>query len=82
MNIKLIAACFVTVSAHAANPPWQLATQYWIEGHLVVTNLSPPIELQPWRGGLVTNIVIDTNYTGTISIGTNFYRISEGRLKL
>lgn len=44
-----------------------------IGASVVATNYLPPVRIEPSYGSPATNIVILTNYTGTIQMGTNFY---------
>lgn len=47
--------------------------------NFMFTNTPSPFAVQPdaWEGIEPTNLVIDTNYTGTIQIGTRFFTVQE-----
>jgi hypothetical protein len=70
-------------AVHAAPPTvlqppnhavWMLYTQWQESIYLVSSNLPYPAQFEPNNGsGTTTNIVIATNFIGTIQIGTNFY---------
>jgi hypothetical protein len=81
-KISILGAA-VMLSCSGAKADGQSQAIYWTNCRVfnvtsfVATNYPVPVLLEPnphdWGINGTTNIVINTNYTGTIQIGTNFY---------
>lgn len=45
--------------------------------NLTLTNPQYPCRFQPQNGAITTNIIINSNYVGTIQVGERFYHVEQ-----
>lgn len=73
LGLAAFAALLVAARCHAQMPLWQ---DFYYHGDMLA---QPPVAFQSTdrQQPDTTNIVIGTNYAGTIQVGTNFYTVRD-----